>query len=144
MIARALRSISHHVGVFEAPGFDFHFSLAHDIIDGSVSGSFNYALEPMAKHMDAWKKHDVVEATRIWHSGLEYLHEFLYVPINRLHVRYKVAAWLRGFIPNPFMRPPLSRPRQSEVNTLKDRLIKCGISVIPDKDIKYVTSQLIP
>jgi dihydrodipicolinate synthase/N-acetylneuraminate lyase len=144
MITNALRSLDHHVGVFEAAGFNFHFTLANDYMDGSVSGSFNYSLELSVDHINAWKRRDITEAVRIWHSGLEHLHEFLYVPIFRLHLRYKIAAWLRGFIPHPFMRPPLPRPHQGEVAILKERLIKCGYEVIPEKDINRVTAQLLP
>ena len=145
VVAKGLRSLDHHVGVFEAPGLFFHDSLAKDYIDGAVSGSFNYAMELMADHMNCWKNNDIVGAKKIWLSGgLEDLHEFLYVPMNRLHVRYKIAAWLRGFIPSPYMRRPLPRPRLSEVAALKMRLKKCGFEVIPEKDINKVTSSLLP
>jgi dihydrodipicolinate synthase/N-acetylneuraminate lyase len=40
-----------------------------------------------------------------------------------LHIRYKTATWLRGLIPNPFMRSPMPKPRQQEIDTLY-RLLK--------------------
>jgi 4-hydroxy-tetrahydrodipicolinate synthase len=144
IIAKALRKLDTHVGVFEAPGLYFHTSLSLGIVDGSVSGSWNYALEPMIEHIKAWQNKDIDEAGRIWHNGLENLHEYIYVPITRLHSKYKVSAWLRGLIPNPFMRPPLPRPRQAAVQAIKERLVNCGLNIIPEKDIKKVTAQLLP
>ena len=54
--------------------------------------------------------------------------------MGRLHVRYKVATWLRGLIPNPFMRPPMPDPRQIEIDTIYALLQAAGLSVIDKKD----------
>jgi dihydrodipicolinate synthase/N-acetylneuraminate lyase len=50
--------------------------------------------------------------------------------MGRLHTRYKTAAWLRGLIPNPFMRPPMPLPREVEIDTIYDLLRKLNLSVI--------------
>jgi 4-hydroxy-tetrahydrodipicolinate synthase len=54
--------------------------------------------------------------------------------MGRLHIRYKTAAWLRGLIPNPFMRPPMPRPRQIEIDTLYELMKAAGLSVIDKKE----------
>jgi 4-hydroxy-tetrahydrodipicolinate synthase len=143
-IAKGLRSLGRHIGIFEAPGTSFHESLASDIIDGSVTGCFCYAMEIMVDHINAWKKKDLDEARRIWDSGLADLHDYVFIPINRLHTRYKVATWLRGLIPNPFQRPPMPRPRQREVTAIRKCLTNCGYELIPDEDVQPVLRQLLP
>jgi 4-hydroxy-tetrahydrodipicolinate synthase len=50
--------------------------------------------------------------------------------MGRLHVRYQTAAWLRGLIPNPLMRPPMPRPRQIEIDTIYQLLTNLGLPVI--------------
>lgn len=48
--------------------------------------------------------------------------------MSRLHVRYKAAAWLRGFIDNPLMRAPMPKPRREEIETLQRLLSALGLS----------------
>jgi len=57
------------------------------------------------------------------------LHEYI-ADMGRLHTRYQTAAWLRGLIPNPYMRPPMPLPRQVEIDTIYELLQKLGLSVI--------------
>ena len=49
--------------------------------------------------------------------------------MSRLHIRYKAAAWLRGFIDNPLMRPPMPRPRREEIETLYSLFRALDLSV---------------
>lgn len=135
IIARALRKLDRHIGIFGAPAIYFHENLASGQFDGTVTGSFNYALEPMMDHIIAWRKGDVNAAYRIWDNGLAELHEFIYSDYSRLHVRYKVATWLRGHISNPFMRPPLPKPRKDEVQSIRELLHNAGMNVIESTDI---------
>jgi dihydrodipicolinate synthase/N-acetylneuraminate lyase len=141
-IAKALRTLDRHVGVLRASARFFHEYLATDYFDGTVSGSFNYAMESMIDHIDAWKRRDLEKACRIWKSGLEDLHEYVYSDYSRLHVRYKLATWLRGLIPLPFMRLPMPAPRREEVVALRGRLAKAGLSVIPERDSDRIMTQL--
>ena len=121
---KMLRSLERHVSIMAAGGGLFHEFLAHDVLDGTVSGSWNYGLEPMLDHIAAWRENDIVKARRIWvEGGLRDLHEFIYSDYSRLHLRYKVAAWLRGLIPN--MRPPMPVPKQEEIETT-GRLLKAA------------------
>jgi len=144
IIAKALRALDRHVAILSAPANLFHENLATGYFDGTVTGAFCYAMEPMVDHINAWRRRDVEEACRIWQAGLADLHDYMYSEHSRLHVRYKASCWLRGLIPLPFMRPPVPKPRKEEVLTLRGLLAKAGLSVIPEGDVKRITAQLRP
>jgi 4-hydroxy-tetrahydrodipicolinate synthase len=116
---KLLRSLDRHVSIMAAGGGLFHEFLAHDVLDGTVSGSWNYGLEPMLDHIEAWRENDIVSSRRIWvHGGLRDLHEYIYSDYSRLHLRYKIAAWLRGLIPSCRTRPPMPQPKREEIATI--------------------------
>jgi dihydrodipicolinate synthase/N-acetylneuraminate lyase len=71
----------------------------------------------MLDHLDAWDQKDIDNASKIWNGGLVQLHKYV-ADMGRLHVRYKTATSLRGLIPNPFMRSPMPKPKQAEIDTL--------------------------
>ena len=144
IVAETLRSLPRHVAVLAAPGNLFHENLANDEFDGTVSGSFAYAMEAMADHITAWKSGDLAKACEIWKNGLDHLQTYVYSDFSRLHIRYKVAAWLRGIMPEPFMRPPMPKPSQEEARTLRTLLGTCGLSLIDEKDMKAVMAKLPP
>lgn len=138
-IARVVRSFDRPVDVLGALAKFFHENLANDQFDGTASGAWNYAPEAMMDHILAWRRGDVKQATEIWNGGLAQLHEYVFSEMSRLHVRYKVAAWLRGFIDNPSLRPPMPKPRLSEIETLYELLGELGVSRIGRVDIdRYV------
>jgi 4-hydroxy-tetrahydrodipicolinate synthase len=125
---KILRSLERPVSILAAGGGLFHEFLAHDVLDGTASGSWNCALEPMLDHIDAWRANDVVAARRIWNQGgLRDLHEYIYSDYSRLHLRYKIAAWLRGLIPSCRTRPPMPSPKPEEIETLSRLLAQAGI-----------------
>ena len=142
IISRALRKLDRHIGLLGALAINFHENLASDRFDGTVSGSWNYAPEPMLDHITAWRKGDLNEARRIWDSGLAEIQEYVYSEFSRLHIRYKAATWLRGFISNPFMRPPMPKPRKEEVQRLAEVLSNAGLKVIEDGKVKAVMNSL--
>jgi len=142
IVAKALRAMDRHVGILRASARYFHENLATGHFDGTVTGSFNYAMESMIDHINAWKKKDIDEACRIWNSGLENLQHYVYSEYSRLHIRYKAATWLRGLIPLPFMRLPMPKPKKEEITTLRDRLKGAGLSILPDKEINRILKQL--
>jgi dihydrodipicolinate synthase/N-acetylneuraminate lyase len=130
-IWKVLRGIGHPVAIMAAGGKYFHEFLAHDVLDGTVSGSWNYALEPMLDHIEAWRAGDLARARAIWaEGGLEALHDYIYADYSRLHLRYKIAAWLRGLIPHPRMRPPMPSAKAEEIETLTRLIAAAGIPVI--------------
>jgi 4-hydroxy-tetrahydrodipicolinate synthase len=142
LVAQALRSLDRHVGILSATAKVFHENLATGYFDGSVTGSFNYAMEPMIDHINAWERRDINEACRIWDSSLRDMQYYIYSEFSRLHVRYKVATWLRGLIDLPFMHPPVPKPRQQEVLTIREHLTHAGLSVIPEADMNRLLNNL--
>ena len=142
LVARALRALERHVGVLGASAHYFHENLATGYFDGTVSGSFNYAMEPMIDHINAWRRGDLHEANGIWKSGLENLQYYIYADYGRLHVKYKAGAWLRGLVPSPFLRAPMPKPRRNEVERLRELLGALGVSLIPEGDVNRIVAQL--
>lgn len=141
-VSRALREADRPVAVLGAVAKYFHENLANKAFDGTASGAFNYALEPMMDHIAAWRRGDVERATEIWCGGLAALQEYVFSEFSRLHVRYKAAAWLRGFIPSPLMRPPMPRPRRAEIDQLARLLAAAGLSVISKQTIDSTVDAL--
>ena len=141
-VTRALREADRPVAVLGAVAKYFHENLASGAFDGTASGAFNYALEPMMDHIAAWRRGDVEAATAIWSNGLARLQEYVFSEFSRLHVRYKAAAWLRGFIPSPLMRPPMPRPRRSELDELARLLAAAGLSVRAKDEIDETAGRL--
>ena len=142
IIARALRKFDRHIAILSAAAGYFQENIATGLFDGTVTGSFNYALEPMIDHLVAWRKGDFKDALRIWDSGLGALQEFVYSDYSRMHIRYKAATWLRGHISNPFMKPPLPKPQKNEIQILRELLINAGVSVIDNSKVSIVTKIL--
>ena len=134
-ITQLLRSLDRDVAVLQSSGYYFHEYLAAGNFDGTLSGFWNVALEPMLDHIDAWKRGDVATATKIWTSGLSELQAFQKGE-GRLHVRYKIGAYLRGLVDSPAMRPPMPQPRAEEIETMHRLMSKVGIAVIDKKDLK--------
>jgi dihydrodipicolinate synthase/N-acetylneuraminate lyase len=56
--------------------------------------------------------------------------------MGRLHIRYKTATWLRGLIPSPFMRAPMPKPKQEEIDTLYRLLTALELPVIDLKETR--------
>jgi dihydrodipicolinate synthase/N-acetylneuraminate lyase len=63
------------------------------------------------------------------------LHEYI-ADMGRLHIRYKTATWLRGLIPNPFMRAPMPKPKQEEIDTIYRLLKNLNLDVIEMKETR--------
>lgn len=128
-----LREMDREVAIMAAGGRFFHEYLAHGMMDGTVSGSWVYGLEPMLDHIDAWKMNDVERARHIWYDGgLGALHDYIYSDYSRLHLRYKIAAWVRDLIPSPLARAPMPKPQAAEVRATYDLMKAAGIEVIPE------------
>ncbi|OGP63029.1 MAG: hypothetical protein A2169_04845 [Deltaproteobacteria bacterium RBG_13_47_9] len=142
IIAEALRTLDHHVGILAAAADLFHVALLNEHFDGTVNGALCYGMEPMIDHIQAWKKNDLLKARKIWNSGLSTLNDFVYNDYARLHIRYKIGAWLRGFVPEPFMRPPQPKPFPEEIKEMQHCLKTLGLEVISDPQIKKVLATL--
>jgi 4-hydroxy-tetrahydrodipicolinate synthase len=143
-VSRRIRSLNRHVAILGATAVLFHENLAIGHFDGTVTGSFNYALEPMVEHIVAWETGDIELARKIWWTdGLAELHEYIYETFGRLHVRYKVACWLRGLIESPLMRQPMPKPRKEEVEKLYQLFRKSDMSLIPKDVVDDYTISLL-
>ena len=135
IIAKGLRGLDRHVAVMGALASRFHEYKATGLFDGTLSGFWNFALEPMLDHLEAWDAKDIDKARRIWDGGLVQLHEYV-ADMGRLHIRYKTATWLRGLIPSPFMRSPMPKPKQAEIDALYRLLKALNFEVIGAKETK--------
>ena len=62
MIANGLRGLDHHVAVMGALASRFHEYKATGMFDGTLSGFWNFALEPMLDHLEAWDAKDIDKA----------------------------------------------------------------------------------
>lgn len=113
----------------------FHEYRLTNMFDGTLSGFWNFAKEPMLEHLAAWDRNDLHSAREIWDNGLSDLQEYI-ADMGRLHVRYKTATWLRGLIPNPFMRPPMPKPKQSEIDTIYALLERLRLEVIDKRETR--------
>lgn len=134
-VAKGLRALDRHVAILPAVGGRFHEYKATDMFDGTMTGYWNCALEPMLEHLDAWDRNDIVAAKRLWHGGLFQFQDYVGDPA-RLHLRYKIALWLRGVIPNPLMRPPVPAPRQAEIDTMFQLMRNLKLDVIDAKETR--------
>ncbi|MFM2059583.1 MAG: hypothetical protein RLY71_3968, partial [Pseudomonadota bacterium] len=131
-VGRALQTRQHPVTVLGACASLFHEAISCDLFDGTVTGSFCYAMEPMLEHIALLRSGRHQEALALWNSGLAGLQEWMYSEMSRLHIRYKAAAWLRGLVPHPYMRRPMPAPSQSEVDMLVRLMTKAGLQLIDD------------
>jgi 4-hydroxy-tetrahydrodipicolinate synthase len=135
LIANGLRGLDRHVAVMGALASRFHEYKATGMFDGTLSGFWNFALDPMLDHLEAWDNKEIDKAREIWDGGLSQLQEYI-ADMGRLHIRYKTAAWLRGLIPSPFMRAPMPKPQQVEIDTIYRLLQQLGLSVIELKETR--------
>ena len=142
IVSRAIKARSEYVALLPAMGAYFHEFLAAGNFDGTLTGSFNFALEPMLDHINAWRKGDVVKARKIWDSGLAELQEYIYSELGRIHIRYKTATYLRGLIETPWLRSPMPKPRKAEVLALFTLLSKMNVSVVDRSKVDDIVNVL--
>jgi dihydrodipicolinate synthase/N-acetylneuraminate lyase len=139
-MAKALRDYDkRHVGVLLAGAAAMHGAIVGGYFDGTVSGSWNYAMEPtLAAIVAARDENDPARAQRLWADGLLDLHQTVTNQDKgyRLHSSYKVCTWLRGLIPDPFLRPPQRRLPIAEVIELRDKIKNAHLEVISDDNIR--------
>ena len=129
-IARYIRSVPRHVGILNAPHFCYHTALLCGLIDGMVQGAWNWNKEAMQDHILAWEAGDMKSVKEIYVNKVLPLWEYIYSNPSRLHIRYKIATWIRGLIVHPFQRPPMPAPRQEEAETIYQIILKSGQSII--------------
>ena len=101
IIAKGLRGLDRHVAVMGALASRFHEYKATNLFDGTLSGFWNFALEPMLDHLAAWDAKDIDVPADLGRRPVQF----------RIRCRHGAApsslqtpAWLRGLIPSPYMR----------------------------------------
>lgn len=70
------------------------------------------------------------------------LQDYIFSDFGRLHIRYKAATWLRGFIDNPLMRAPIPAPRRVEIDNLARLLRGADLPTRPDEEISHLVAEL--
>ena len=93
IIAKGVALARPSVAVMGALASRFHEYRATGVFDGTLSGFWTFAKEPMLDHLDAWDTRDLDKACTIWNGGLCELQEYI-ADMGRLHIRYKTATWL--------------------------------------------------
>jgi dihydrodipicolinate synthase/N-acetylneuraminate lyase len=135
-ITQLLRSLDRPVAVLQSGAYYFHEHLANGNFDGTMSGFWNVALEPMLDHIEAWQRNDIGAARQIWTTGGLHDLQAYQKGDGRLHVRYKIGAWLRGLIDRPDGRSPMPKPRPDEIETMYRLMQNAGIPLVDKKDLK--------
>jgi dihydrodipicolinate synthase/N-acetylneuraminate lyase len=145
-MAKLLRGYTkRHVAVLLAGAAAMHPAIQGGYFDGTVSGSWNYAMEPMVDAIVAARDDkNPQKAEAIWSDGLLDLHRLVGNSDRgyRLHSAYKLTTWLRGHIPSPFLRAPQRRLPVAEMVELRDALKKAHFDVISDADIRKAYPEL--
>jgi len=102
--------------------------------DGTLNGGSIYRAAEDVEIYKAVKKGDIVKAYAIQDKlrpitdairGVLYGYSHTY-----FHYRYKVAAWLLGKIPRPYMRLPMLPVSKEEVEVMRDALIRSGMKPV--------------
>jgi len=145
-MARALRAYTkRHVAILPAGAGNMHPAIQNGWFDGTVSGSWNYAMEKTADAIVAARdEKDMAKAERLWGDGLLALHRTVTNSEKgyRLHSAYKLCTWMRGLIPNPFLRAPQRRLPVAEVVELRDALKAAHYEVISDTAMRKAYPEL--
>ena len=101
--------------------------------DGSLSGLLALAKEDV-QIFKACRNGDSKTAKEISAKVLELglaIYGFSYNwPLIYFEYRFKIASWLMGLIPRPYMRRPYLPPPLKEIETIRDLLIKTGKPVV--------------
>jgi 4-hydroxy-tetrahydrodipicolinate synthase len=106
--------------------------------DGNLNGGENYRAPEDVEVFKAVKRGDLLKAIAIQDKlrpitdavrGV--IHGWSNTPF---HYRYKVAAWLRGYIPRPHMRLPQLPIPKHEVETMRKAMIQSGLEVVREAE----------
>ena len=145
-MARALRGYTkRHVAILPAGANNMPTAIQNGWFDGTVSGSWNYAMEKTVDAIVAGRdEKNAAKADGLWGDGLMALHRTVTNSEKgyRLHSAYKLCTWMRGLIPSPFLRAPQRRLPVAEVVELRDALKAAHYEVISDAAMRKAYPQL--
>ena len=145
-MARALRAYTkRHVAILPAGAANMHPAIQNGWFDGTVSGSWNYAMEKTVDAIVAARdEKNAAKAETLWADGLLALHRIVASSEKgyRLHSAYKLCTWMRGLIPNPFLRAPQRRLPLEQVVELRDALLAAHYEVISQTAMRKAYPQM--
>jgi dihydrodipicolinate synthase/N-acetylneuraminate lyase len=145
-MAKSLRAYTkRHVAILPAGAGNMHGAIVEGYFDGTVSGSWNYAMEPtVAAIVAARDEKNPAKGKALWDDGLLELHRAVTDSTlgYRLHAAYKLCTWLRGLIPSPFLRAPQRRLPIEQLVELRDKLKAAHLEVISDQAVRSAYPQL--
>lgn len=102
--------------------------------NGNVNGGGVYRVKEDVEIFEAVKKGDIAKAYAIQDRMRPITDAIRGELVKKSHVhfpyRYKVAAWLLGKIPRPYIRRPLMPISKEEVEALRSALIKSGMKPV--------------
>jgi 4-hydroxy-tetrahydrodipicolinate synthase len=106
--------------------------------DGSVNGGGVYRVKEDVEIFEAVKKGDIVKAYAI-QDRIQPINDAIRARLGgkslvHFPYRYKVAAWLLGKIPRPYIRRPLMPISKEDVEALRDALIKSGMKPVREAE----------
>ena len=107
--------------------------------DGNLNGGENYRAAEDVEIYKAVKRGDIERAT-LMHDKTRPITEAVRGIVygwswTPFHYRYKVAAWLRGYIPRPHMRLPQTPISKEEVEVMRSALIESGMEVVREAEV---------
>jgi 4-hydroxy-tetrahydrodipicolinate synthase len=145
-MAKALRAYTkRHVAILPAGAANMHPAIQNGWFDGTVSGSWNYAMEKTVDAIVAARdEKNAAKAEGLWADGLLALHRTVASSEKgyRLHSAYKLCTWMRGLIPDPFLRAPQRRLPVEQVVELRDALVAARYEVISPSAMRKAYPQL--
>lgn len=97
---------------------------------GNVNACESVRVDDNTALYKAYASGDRETARKISESGRR-IGEVVYgIRIGRsftyFHYRFKIASWMMGYLPNPYMRLPQVPPPLDEIGMLYDALVSCG------------------
>ena len=145
-MARALRAYTkRHVAILPAGAANMHPAIQNGWFDGTVSGSWNYAMEKTVDAIVAARdEKNAAKAETLWADGLLALHRIVASSEKgyRLHSAYKLCTWMRGLIPDPFLRAPQRRLPLEQVVELRDALKAAHYELISNSAMRKAYPQM--
>jgi 4-hydroxy-tetrahydrodipicolinate synthase len=106
--------------------------------EGNVNGGGVYRVKEDVEIFEAVKKGDLIKAYAIQDRMQPITDAIRGDLVGKGHVhfpyRYKVAAWLLGKIPRPYIRRPLMPISKEEVAFLRDALIQSGMKPVREPE----------
>lgn len=139
--ARFFRAYPRHVAILNGGNLSWLSAEMCGLVDGSVQGSWNWDKEAYYQVAAAKEHNDLAELSKVLSTAVLPLWEYVYAGGTRIHVRYKLAAWIRGVIPHPFMLPPMGPPHREEAETLYRLIRNSGMSCIDEETFESVLAR---